>query len=402
MESILTPDPSAISAQSLVLHGRTLDVVRAVPREEAGKLKEEREKAREKEDKRNMFLLREGGEPCLHWLLFCNWNLNPPSVILANTPAAESLSAMEIQKRADSYNARRALLASNPSLYVSKTRLSIRHIPTFVTERMLKHLAKHAMRAFEEEVAAGSRTSLSEEESARSGADETRNKGKETRVRQAKIIRQADRVDPLTGKGRSKGYGFLELREHADALRVLRWTNNNPDVPSLLAEWWPAELEKEKKDADPSRAKRIAEAGSHTKHAKGTLIVEFSIENAQVVQRRAARQNVVSQAPVHGSRPGVMTTFRTMLEGRGSYPHQKKRMVTLRNDEKWLQEYCPVKLSLAHDRDQTSNRLKNAKKGGRGGRRNGLQSSKHKRARSSPLKQLILIQHREIVRGLRT
>jgi len=277
----LTPDPSAPSAQSLVLHGRTLDVVRAVTREEAGKLKEANEKAREKADKRNMYLIREG-------------------VILPNTPAAESLSETEVQKRADSYNARRALLASNPSLYVSKTRLSIRNMPTFVTQRMLKRLATHAMQSFDDEVVAGSRTGLSEDELARdepvSGAEESRKKGGPTpRVRQAKIIRQADRVDPLTGKGRSKGYGFLEVREHADALRVLRWTNNNSDVPPLLAEWWPAELEAEKKGADPSRAKKIAEAGSDggsAKHSRGALIVEFSIENTQVVQRRAARQNV--------------------------------------------------------------------------------------------------------------
>jgi nucleolar protein 4 len=229
-------------------------------------------------------------------------------VILPNTPAAESLSAAEVQKRTDSFNARRALLASNPSLYVSKTRLSIRNMPTFVTERMLKRLATHAMQAFETEVAAGSRTGLSEEELARdepvSGAEESQKKGGPTpRVRQAKIIRQADRVDPLTGKGRSKGYGFLELREHADALRILRWTNNNPDVPPLLAEWWPAELEVEKKGADPSRAKRIAEAendgGSAKKHPRGALIVEFSVENTQVVQRRAARQNVVSPMTMH-------------------------------------------------------------------------------------------------------
>ena len=61
MPSILTPDPSSTLAQSLVLHGRTLDVVQAVTRDEAGKLKEAGEKAREKADKRNMYLLREGG-----------------------------------------------------------------------------------------------------------------------------------------------------------------------------------------------------------------------------------------------------------------------------------------------------------------------------------------------------
>ena len=77
MASILTPDPSAPSAQSLVLHGRTLDVVRAVTREEAGKLKEAHEKAREKADKRNMYLLREGGALSLRYL-FCNQKPNLP------------------------------------------------------------------------------------------------------------------------------------------------------------------------------------------------------------------------------------------------------------------------------------------------------------------------------------
>ncbi|KAF8483530.1 RNA-binding domain-containing protein [Russula ochroleuca] len=296
MASILTPDPSAASAQSLVLHGRTLDVVHAVTREEAGKLKEAGEKAREKADKRNMYLLREG-------------------VILPNSPAAETLPSVEIQKRSDSYNARRALLGSNPSLYVSKTRLSIRQIPTSVTERMLKRLATHAIQTFDEEVVSGSRTGLSEEEMSRdesaSDGDKTRIKGKAIpRVRQAKIVRQADRVDALTGRGRSKGYGFLELREHADALRVLRWANNNSEVSSLFSEWWLAELAEEKKDADPARAKRITEMenrGSSAKQPKGSLIVEFSIENTQVVRRRAARQTGVSIIPNSGARSNLWT-----------------------------------------------------------------------------------------------
>ena len=62
LPSILTPDPSSSLARSLVLHGRTLDVVRAVTRDVAGRLKEEGERMREKADKRNMYLLREGGE----------------------------------------------------------------------------------------------------------------------------------------------------------------------------------------------------------------------------------------------------------------------------------------------------------------------------------------------------
>jgi nucleolar protein 4 len=61
LPSILTPDPSSSLARTLVLHGRTLDVVRAVTRDVATKLREEGEKLREKQDKRNTYLVREGG-----------------------------------------------------------------------------------------------------------------------------------------------------------------------------------------------------------------------------------------------------------------------------------------------------------------------------------------------------
>ena len=227
-------------------------------------------------------------------------------MILPNTPAAETLPSVEVQKRTDSYNARRTLLGSNPSLYVSKTRLSIRQIPTYVTERMLKRLATHAIQTFDEEVTLGSRAGLSGEEMTRdepaSDGGKAQNKGKAIpRVRQAKIVRQADRVDTLTGKGRSKGYGFLELREHADALRVLRWANNNPDVLLLFSEWWSAELAEEKKDTDAKRAKPTTDLenrGSSAKQPKHSLIVEFSIENTQVVRRRATRQIGVSFMPL--------------------------------------------------------------------------------------------------------
>ncbi|KAG8727213.1 RNA recognition motif-containing protein, partial [Ceratobasidium sp. 428] len=59
--SLLTPDPSASLAKRLVLHGRTLSVARAVARDEADRLREEGERSREKQDKRNLYLMREGG-----------------------------------------------------------------------------------------------------------------------------------------------------------------------------------------------------------------------------------------------------------------------------------------------------------------------------------------------------
>ncbi|THU93518.1 RNA-binding domain-containing protein [Dendrothele bispora CBS 962.96] len=311
MPSILTPDPSSTLARSLVLQGRTLDVVRAVTRDEAGKLKEEGEKRRQKEDKRNMYLLREG-------------------VILPNTPAASTISPADLERRTASFSARKNLLKSNPSLYISKTRLSVRQIPIFVTEHMLKRLALHAVKAFNIEFKHGERTGLtadeltegtegdnerkedegngdeddgenhSEEESTRN--KKGKGKGKKpkrlTGVKQAKIVRQQERVDPLTGKGRSKGYGFVEMHKHADALRVLRWANNNPKVGGLFEEWWKDELkvllkaEKTKPQKEEARIKRIQDEidNGGEKKSKGTLIVEFSIENVQVVQRRNTQQ----------------------------------------------------------------------------------------------------------------
>ncbi|EPQ51443.1 hypothetical protein GLOTRDRAFT_81029 [Gloeophyllum trabeum ATCC 11539] len=339
--SILTPDPSSAMAQSLVLHGRTLDVIRAVTREDAVKLKEAGEKQRQKADKRNLYLLREG-------------------IILPNTPAAELLSTAEVEKRTMSFNARKKLLQSNPSLFISKTRLSIRQIPLFVTERSLRKLAVHAIRAFNIEYLKGSRPGLTEDEltdpAGREHAEEEHSETeshkpqpkkksflkKNSKVRQAKIVRQQDRVDPVTGKGRSKGYGFLELDTHANALRVLRWANNNPDVLDLFREWWKTELsdlvklekKKPEKEREKGRLERLEleleKADTRDVKARGTLIIEFSIENVQVVQRRAARQKdtkdvTVKDRPTRTAASPKKDTIANKEEERPSKKQRKRQ-----------------------------------------------------------------------------
>ncbi|KZO97711.1 hypothetical protein CALVIDRAFT_512877 [Calocera viscosa TUFC12733] len=297
VQSLLTPDPSSSLARNLVLQGRTLSVVRAVPRDDATKLKEDGEKRREKEDKRHLYLMREG-------------------VIFPNAPASSTISSEELNRRVASFNTRRTLLRSNPSLYISKTRLSVRQIPTFATERTLKRLAIHAVRAFQDEVKSGARDALARDEldddTAPSSGSQKKRGERQTAVVQAKLVRQAERVDPFSGKGKSKGYGFLELRRHADALRVLRWANNNPEVVPLMSGWWKEELEenlekvdeqlkaekeREKKEDLNDRIRKMkqrvkvladgAKKGnmSEEKESKG-LILEFSIENVQVVKRR--------------------------------------------------------------------------------------------------------------------
>ncbi len=218
-----------------------------------------------------------------------------------------------------SFNQRRVLLRSNPSLYVSKTRLSIRQLPAFVSERSLKRLALYACIAFEKEVKDHLRealtpdefsdTSANQAEMATTGERQPSGNGRSklmSRVKQAKVVRLSDRVDPLTGKGRSKGYGFLEMRDHADALRVLRWVNNNQDVQPLLREWYEEEikdlmktLEKDTKGGDTTKAQlhRVKETLRELEtqvdkviRSKRALIVEFSVENILIIKKRADRE----------------------------------------------------------------------------------------------------------------
>lgn len=255
-------------------------------------------------------------------------------MIFPNSPAAATISPVELEKRTASFNARRALLKSNPTLFVSKTRMSIRQLPLFTTERSLKRLGVHAVRAFESEVKSGSREPLTvdelrdhAEEATGSGqsdasdseAEKVKAKkrkrkfvGRDSGVLQSKIVRQNDRVDALTGKGKSRGYGFLEMNRHSDALRVLRWANNNPAVGELLEQWWTSEVEEHikrlkmedgKKKGDDTaedvelRLRRLKDELERLKSGEGkksrkTLIIEFSIENAQVVNRRKEKMEV--------------------------------------------------------------------------------------------------------------
>ncbi|PWN30554.1 hypothetical protein BDZ90DRAFT_17291 [Jaminaea rosea] len=298
--SVLTADPSAPLTASFNLRGRILNVIPAVEREKADMLTAAGAKARQKQDKRNTYLMREG-------------------VPLPNTDLASQLSSndKEIERRLASFTQRKSQLAVNPSLFISKTRLSVRQLPLFCTDRMLKRLAIHAIKTFKAEATAGSRPDLDADELADrtfSPASKPPKKGeRSTSVVQSKIVKALDRPDPITGApgGRSKGFGFLEMRSFHEALRVLRWANANKDVQKLMAEWHVEELEDLKKkmetelaaspgNADLStRLKRVSGrlddfkrggASAVDKAERGGLLfVEFAIENATVVKQRRDR-----------------------------------------------------------------------------------------------------------------
>jgi nucleolar protein 4 len=256
------------------LDGRILQITRAVDKPEADRLAADGTASRNKRDrdKRRLYLLGEGTIP-------------------SNSPLYEKLSATEVSMRDASAKQRRKLIDTNPSLNCSLTRLSIRNIPRSITSQDLKDLARQAVVGFAIDVKAGKRKPLSKEELAR-GAEEMRQADKERRqkhkgiVKQAKIIfegSEGTKVDEASG--RSRGYGFIEYHTHRSALMGLRWLNGH-----LIT--YKTEEKKSK-----SKVKATKE---DVQDRKKRLIVEFAIENAQVVKRRQEREVKSREKPKIG------------------------------------------------------------------------------------------------------
>ncbi|KAI9376506.1 hypothetical protein BJX61DRAFT_489542 [Aspergillus egyptiacus] len=238
------------------LDGRVLQVSRAVSKSRATQLEEEGVSKRlvRDTDKRRLYLLNEG-------------------TISPNSPLYSQLSPSEIKMREDSFKQRQNFIRKNPSLHLSLTRLSVRNIPRHVTSKDLKQLARQAIVGFAKDVKEKLRQPLSREEMDRASeemrqAEAIRKKKGVGVVRQAKIVfegRDGSKVAEGTGAGRSRGYGFIEYYTHRHALMGLRWLNGHAIAP-------PKNVSEELKD----RKKRV--------------IVEFAIENAQVVKRRAEQE----------------------------------------------------------------------------------------------------------------
>ncbi|KAA8649203.1 mRNA-binding ribosome biosynthesis protein NOP4 [Aspergillus tanneri] len=238
------------------MEGRVLQVSRAVSKSQATKLEEEGVSRRlvRDTDKRRLYLLSEGTIP-------------------HNSALYKKLSPSEIKMREDSYKQRQNFIKKNPTLHLSLTRLSIRNIPRHVTSKDLKQLARQAIVGFAKDVSAGIRQALSKEELQRASeemkeAEQQRKKKGQGVVRQSKIVfegRDGSKVEENSGAGRSRGYGFVEYYTHRHALMALRWLNGHAvEAPTTGSE-----------DAQDKKKR---------------LIVEFAIENAQVVKRRIEQQ----------------------------------------------------------------------------------------------------------------
>ena len=244
------------------IEGRVLHVSRAVDRKEATRLTVAGTNLRDARDndKRRLYLLSEGTVP-------------------SGSPLYEQLSASEIKMREDSAKQRQSLTRSNPTLHLSLTRLSVRNLPRSITSKDLKALAREAVVGFARDVKAGARRQLSKEELSRDSeemreAEKLRKAKGKGIVKQTKVVfegREGGKVAEDSGAGRSRGYGFIEYSSHRWALMGLRWLNGHAVGPS-------------KSDSTPTASAPAA------KERKKRLIVEFAIENAQVVGRRHERE----------------------------------------------------------------------------------------------------------------
>ena len=261
MTQSLVQDTQTDPFGRFTIDGRVLQVTRAVNRDEAHRLTVEGTSAREvrDEDRRRLFLLSEG-------------------TIASTSPIYASISPAEAKMREESAKQRQTLIKGNPSLHLSLTRLSVRNIPRHVTSKDLKALAREAVVGFATDVKEGRRLQLSKEELSRGGEEmkeaekQRKAKGKGI-VKQAKVVfegREGNKVHEDSGAGRSRGYGFVEYSSHRWALMGLRWLNGH----------------RVQRRTEPQRGEA---QGAEDRPKR--LVVEFAIENAQVVSRRQDREN---------------------------------------------------------------------------------------------------------------
>ena len=247
------PEAVLKKMEKFKIDGRFVILSTVVSRSVASKLTHESYFNRKERDKRNLYLMKEG-------------------VIFPDTEAANTLSTEELEHRTEQYANRKRLLASNPNLFISKTRLSIRGLHTGVTTNILKRAAIDSVNGFWTDVQQHLRDDLEREV-----LDEEKALGfvpspdRKIKIVQSKIISDQQKIDPRTKKPKSKGYGFVEFGSHADALRCLRYMNNNAQIFMK------------------SLPKDLIEAKGEKKVKRP--IVEFAVENRLVLKKREDRKN---------------------------------------------------------------------------------------------------------------
>lgn len=319
------------------LDGRVLQITQAVEKSQANKFTEAGNAHRDRrdKDKRRLYLLSEG-------------------TIASNTKLWESLPPSEQTMRESSLKQRKALIEGNPSLSLSLTRLSVRNIPRSIDSKGLKALAREAVVGFATELKQGKRQRLSQEELERGGEDminadlARKNAGKGI-VKQAKVVFESEsggKVSEKGGAGRSRGYGFIEYYTHRSALMGLRWLNGHSIGYSVAqqAKGVPHGSKAAQLEAQQDKKKR--------------LIVEFAIENAQVVHRRQDREQKArerSKAVQQRREAGEIVPSSRTMENKG------KQNMKVRKRKRAADEAKSAKKTKTEAREEEAKMTENEK-----------------------------------------
>uniref|UniRef100_A0A0E0KKB1 RRM domain-containing protein n=1 Tax=Oryza punctata TaxID=4537 RepID=A0A0E0KKB1_ORYPU len=173
---------NAAPGLGIFIKSRALKIMKALDKESAHK--KELEKAKnEVEDRRNLYLTKEGE-------------------ILAGSPAAEGVSDADMNKR--SWLARRKTeMLQSPKFHVSRTRLIIYNLPKTMTINDVKKLCREAVisRAHKQNPI----------------------------IRKVNILKN-EKKSNSTAQKHSRGVAFVDFQEHEHALVALRVLNNNPET----------------------------------------------------------------------------------------------------------------------------------------------------------------------------
>jgi nucleolar protein 4 len=233
---------ASVAQGGIEVDGRQLLVVSAVARDKAVELRstEMSTKHHKAVDQRNLYLAAEG-------------------VIRPGDPAARAVSDAELGVRENAEQIKAKKL-QDPNNMISPTRICLRNLPLTLNDSQLKQVCLAAL-----------------------------SHGKQgKRIVQTKIVRDAASGRTAGGLARSKGYGFVEFKDHQDALAALRGLNNNPQGLTVLDK-----MRGEDVEAGGSVVGSIAvpEVGARPRSSR-RLIVEFAIVSVKAYQKHQRLTNL--------------------------------------------------------------------------------------------------------------
>jgi len=243
-KSLITSEASSEESKGVFIEGRALSIVPAVDRKQAKELKQEGAFLDSgSQDRRSLYLLNE--------------TLIKPKTAISR----RFWPAVDLSHRDNLLKERRRELKANPNLFISKARLSLRHLPVALSEAEIKRVLYAAVQRA---------LAVADSDEGYPVIDEKLCRSIESRphLRQVKIVKD-------TIRQRSKGYGFAEFTLHQHALLAVRY----------LANYGPGLWRELCGERFVNARHKVADGVFRAK----APIVEFATEKRAIVEKRKER-----------------------------------------------------------------------------------------------------------------